>query len=130
MANDTKGKRPAQAAHERLTAAQKRARAEEDEKWARFVAMRDGAQPPPDPAASSPAPAPASPRAPRAERPHVVQIEHRGGTSSTGFAPTFGSTPAPVTDGPTYEEPPLPGAEEPLQESGPCLLYTSDAADE
>ena len=123
MANDTKGKRPAQAAHEQLTAAQKRSREEEDEKWARFLAMRDGAQPPPDPAPAAPSPAPApapvSPRAPRAQRPPVV-IANTGGTSSTGFAPTFGSTPAPVTDGPTYEEPPLPGAEEPLQESGPA----------
>lgn len=115
MAND---KRPAQAAHERLTAEQKRARAEEDAKYARWVAMRSGAQPPQDPApappASAPAPAPASPRA---QRPPVV-IANTGGTSSTGFAPTFGGTPAPVTDEPPYEEPPLPGAEEPLHESG------------
>ena len=111
MANDTGGKRPAQAAHERLTAEQKRMRAEEDAKYARWVAMRSEAQPPPDPApaASSPAPAPASPRAPRAPRP--VSVAEMPATSFTGYKPAFAEA-AP-------QEPdlgPLPGA--PLHESG------------
>lgn len=111
MANDTgdtNGKRPAQAAHERLTAEQKRARAEEDAKYARWVAMRSGAQPPQDPA---PAPAPLSPRAPRASRP--VNIANAGGTSFTEYKPPFaGRAPAP----PEPEFAPL--EDEPLHESG------------
>ena len=117
MANDTGDKRPAQAAHEqRKTAAQRKAeeRAEEDAKYARWVAMRSEEQ---DPPASSPAPAPVSPRAPRA-RP--VSIATPGGSSDTGYTPPFAGTPAPVTDELAYEEPPLPGAEEPLHESGPA----------
>ena len=115
MANDTKGKRPAQAAHEQLTAAQKRSREEEDEKWARFLAMRDGAQPPPDPAPAAPSPAPApapvSPRALRAQRP--VNIANPGGTSSTVYTPPFAER-APALAEPEF----APLAGEPLHESG------------
>lgn len=117
MANDTgdtNSKRPAQAAHERLTAEQKRARAEEDAKYARWVAMRSGAQPPQDPAPAPPASSPARAPAPLSARaPRPVSVGNVGGTSSTVYTPPFAErAPAP----PEPDLGPLPGA--PLHASG------------
>ena len=105
MANDTGDKRPAQAAHEqRKTAAQRDA---EERQRKTDDAIKAAAA--------------------TRQRLRDVNIANAGGTSITGYTPPFAGTPAPVTDGPAYEEPPLPGAEEPLQESGRGSAMSSGA---
>ena len=113
MANEQRAERAAETARRKAAEAAQRKQAE---LYAHWLANQSGAQPPPDPAASSPAPAPApvSPQAPRVERPHVVQIAHRAGTSDTGFIAPFSSSKPELPPEPDLG--PAPG--EPLHESG------------